>query len=87
MIVLKDCPNCGSFDIEKVDSDHDLMWLRCRSCNDEWIEEVAGVGFDLADDGYEYEYRDNDGSPTVTRIEPMPDDLPDDIRAWLATNY
>jgi hypothetical protein len=71
MIVLKDCPNCGSFDIiAHPETDEFYAYMSCNSCGSDWVEgetpnhasvvdfdheTPAGVGFDLADDDYEYE--------------------------------
>lgn len=50
----KECPDCGSFDVGLVETDNDLAWFHCRTCHTEWIEEVVGVGFDVADDEAAY---------------------------------
>lgn len=65
MIVLKDCPNCGSFDIVVLEAPSGELTGDCRACGCTWFE----------------------GLEDFHVIHPTPDDLPDDINAWLLGNH
>lgn len=47
MIVLKDCPNCGSFEVYELGvgvPGSDLSWKECNACGAEWIEGAPRSG-------------------------------------------
>lgn len=77
MIGMKDCPNCGSFDVYCIQDDEIMVMFHCGACGAEWGEAAPTPAPDGDDGDDDTEQLGYDGWPV---------DMPDDVKAWLASN-